>query len=59
MIINIKKLREDLMDKYGTAMHSGFPMAVIDLSEIEKMTDEELVEYAIRKGIDIEKYREA
>lgn len=55
---NTRKLRRDLMDKYGTAMHSGFPMAVIDLSDVESMSDEELLEYAQNQGIDIEKYNE-
>lgn len=55
---NTRKLKRDLMDKYGTAMYSGFPMAVIDLSDIESMSDEELLEYAQNQGIDIEKYNE-
>ena len=55
---NTRKLRRDLMDKYGTAMYSGFPMAVIDLSDVESMSDEELLEYAQNQGIDIEKYNE-
>ena len=55
---NIKKLRKDLMDYFGTAMHSGFPMAVIDLGDIENMSDEQLLEFASRNGVDIEKYNE-
>ena len=35
-----KELREQLMDYYGTAMSSGMPMAVIELAEIENMSDE-------------------
>ncbi len=46
------------MDYFGTAMHSGFPMAVIDLSEIENMTDEEILKFAAKNGINIEKYNE-
>ena len=55
---NIKKLRKDLMDYFGTAMNSGFPMAVIDLGDIENMSDEQLLEFASRNGVDIEKYNE-
>ena len=33
--MDYEQLRQDLMDYYGTAMHSGFPMAVIDLSGVE------------------------
>ena len=29
--MNIDKLRQDLIDYYGTAMSNGFPMAVMDL----------------------------
>lgn len=55
---NLRKLRKDLMDYFGTAMNSGFSMAVIDLSDIEKMSDEELLNYAVKNGVDIEKYEE-
>ncbi len=37
-----EELREKLSDYYGTAMASGMPMAVIDLSRIDRMTDEEI-----------------
>ena len=55
---NLRKLKKDLMDYFGTAMNSGFSMAVIDLSDIEKMSDEELLNYAVKNGVDIEKYEE-
>ena len=55
---NIRKLRKDLIDYFGTAMQSGFPMAVVDLSDIENMSDEELLKYAIKNGVNIEKYEE-
>lgn len=55
---NLRKLRKDLIDYFGTAMNSGFSMAVIDLSDIEKMSDEELLNYAVKNGVDIEKYEE-
>ena len=38
-------LREALMDYYGTAKASN-PMAMVDVSQIEFMSDEELVELA-------------
>lgn len=43
------ELREKLADYYGTAMASGMPMAVIELSQIATMTDEE-VELEIEKN---------
>ena len=54
--IDIDKLRRDMMDDYGTAMSSGFPMAVADLSRVERMSDRELVELAQKKGVDLRKY---
>ena len=50
---NTRKLRRDLMDKYGTAMYSGFPMAVIDLSDVESMSDEEIVKALLTKACPI------
>ena len=32
---NVKEQREKLRDYYGTAMTSGFPMAVINLAEVD------------------------
>ena len=44
--IDINRLRKDMKDYYGTAMFNGFPMAVTDLSKVERMSDRELVELA-------------
>ena len=54
--INIEKLRDDLRDFYGTAMFSGFPMAVIDLSDIESVSKEELLNIAIKNKFDLKNY---
>lgn len=54
--MDIERLREDLKDYYGTAMASGFPMAMMDLSEVEHASEEELVKKAIQNGMDISKY---
>ena len=54
--IDTERLRSDLMDYFGTAMAGGFPMAVIDLSRIERASDQELVEIARRNGMDLRKY---
>lgn len=58
MNINIEQLRQDLLDYYGTAMNNGFPMAIIELSKIEKASAEELIEIAQQNGINIENYIE-
>ena len=54
--IDVRKLRRDIMDNYGTAMCSGFPMAAIDLAKVESLSDYELVEYAKRNGVDLRPY---
>jgi len=38
--IDIEKLKEDLMNYYGTAMFSVSPLAVLELNKIEKASDE-------------------
>ena len=47
----VKELRDKLRDYYGTAMTSGFPMAVIDLGNVDQLTDEEVREKARKNGI--------
>lgn len=48
---DIDELKQRLIDYYGTAMYSGFPMAIIDLSKIENMSDEEIIREARKIGI--------
>ena len=54
--IDVSRLRRDMKDYYGTAMFNGFPMAVMDLSKVERLSDQELVELAQRNGVDLRKY---
>ena len=54
--IDIEKLRKDLTDYYGTAFTGGFPVAVIELSEVEKANDSELIKIAEKNGFDLRKY---
>lgn len=54
--IDISWLRRDMKDYYGTAMFNGFPMAVVDLSKVERMPDRELVELEQKNGVDLRKY---
>ena len=56
MTIDIQRLRNDIKDNYGTAMSNGFPMAVVELSKVERMSDQEIVEFALKKNIRLEKY---
>lgn len=54
--IDADRLREDMKDLYGTAMTAGFPMAMADLSEVERASDRELADLAREHGVDLSKY---
>ena len=56
MNIDIEKLRSDLLDYFGTAMASGFGMAVMDLSRVERASEEELINIALDCGFDLNDY---
>ena len=45
--IDYEKLREDLMDYFGSAM-MYYPVAVVDLSRVENASEEELIFIAIK-----------
>ena len=51
--IDYEKLRSELMDYFGTAMTSGFGMAVIDLTKVENTSHEELLSIAKQHNIEI------
>lgn len=54
--IDVKRLRRDMKDYFGTALFNGFPMAVMELTKVERLTDRELVELAQKNGVDLRKY---
>ena len=54
--LDTERLRRDLEDDYGTAMASGFPMAMMEMSEVEKASDRELIEMARETHADLSKY---
>ncbi len=43
--------RQALMNYYGTAAHCGMPMAYLEMSRVEAMSDEEVIEEAQRLGL--------
>ena len=47
-------IRDELRDYYGTAAVSGFPMAAVQLFEVEDMDEDELRERAEELGLDTE-----
>jgi hypothetical protein len=55
MNIDFDKLREDLIDYFGTAMGS-FPIAVMNVTEVEKASDRELIRIAAQNGFDLSDY---
>ena len=53
---DLESLRDDMKDYYGTAMASGFPMAVVDLAKVETASPQELIDLAQQNGEDLSKY---
>lgn len=51
--IDVDKLRDYMTDYFGTAMLNGFPVAILDLSDIESMSGHELCQKAESLGIDL------
>lgn len=54
--IDVDKLRDYMTDYFGTAMFNGFPAAVLDLSDIERMSGHELCQKAESLGIDLRNF---
>ena len=48
--MDVKKLRREIMDFYGTAMTGPFPQATMNLIDVENMSDKELIEFAKNEG---------
>ena len=55
MSVDFEKLREDLIDYFGTAMGT-FPIAVMNVTEVEKASDRELIRIATQNGFDLSDY---
>lgn len=55
MKIDYERLRTDLLDYYGTAIGS-FSIALMDVIEVERVSEEELVEVAQKLKVDLTKY---
>lgn len=56
MKINIDKLKDAIIDYYGTAMFNNMDTALLDLSECETLSDEKIIELATSLGINVSKY---
>lgn len=55
MTIDVDKLRQDLIDYYGSAT-PYYPQAIMDISRIENASPEELVNIALENNFDLEEY---
>lgn len=55
MNIDYERLREDLINYFGTAM-SFNPIAIMNLSEVKQATNEKLIQIAIKNGFDLNDY---
>lgn len=54
--IDVDALRDHMADLCGTAAFSGFPAALIDLAEIERMSDWSLCQKAESLGVDLREF---
>jgi hypothetical protein len=55
--INIDKLREDLIDYFGTALYNASPLAIIELSKVETASPQELINIALKNNFDLSEYQ--
>ena len=53
--IDMKRLRDDFIDNFGTALINEY--AMVDLINVQTCTDEELVIIALENNINLDDYR--
>lgn len=51
--IDVDMLRDYMRDYLGTAMMGGFPVAILDLADVDSMSGEELCKTAEDNGVDL------
>lgn len=56
IIIDIDKLKDDLVNYFGSATPM-YPVAFMDVINVENASPEELVQIAIQNGFDLNDYR--
>lgn len=57
MIIDVDKLRDDMLQEdLGAFFGGGFGGALMEAIDVERASDEELIEMAQRQGIDLSRY---
>jgi hypothetical protein len=57
IIIDVDKLRKDMLQQcYGAFFGGGYGGAIIKSADIKRASNEELIELALKQGVDIRKY---
>ncbi len=56
MKIDIEKLRQYLINYYGTAMINSFPTAMTDLLEVENASNEKVLSLALKNNINLNNF---
>lgn len=54
---DIERLKSDLADEFKAADNSGFPVAMVDIFDLDNATDEEVIGKALNMGYDLDSYR--
>ena len=54
--IDIEKLRQFIIDYYGTAMINSFPTAMTDLLEVENASNEKVLSLALKNSINLNNF---
>ena len=54
--INVERLRNDLIEYFGSAMNVASPVAMMDLVKVENASDEQVVRIALSNGFDLNNY---
>lgn len=55
--IDVDELRDYMRDYYGTAAFNGFPAAMMDMWDLDRMGDYEVVEKAAESGVDLRRFQ--
>lgn len=55
--IDINKLKQDLKDYYESAYFTlGYGAALMDSFDLDNLSDEEIINKAVKNGVDLEQY---
>lgn len=54
--IDIEKLRQYIIDYYGTAMINSSPTAMMDLLEVENASNEKVLSLALKNSINLNNF---